>query len=158
MTISSYKLTNGVLLLGTAPLDVSAQVTSIKLTPSETVETTDAIPVLSGDEIPEEEEADYTYVLEGTFLQDLAVAGIIEYSWNNKGQWRDFVFVPNNTVDRGVQGQVRITPLAVGGDITRPANRPTSDFTWKARGVDVSTPDPIFGVYDAVNDEIDEDV
>lgn len=158
MPINSYKLTDGVLLLGTAPLDVSAQITSIKLTPSENVETIDAIPVLSGEEIPEEEEVDHTYVLEGTFLQDLAVAGIIEYSWNNKGEWRDFVFVPNGPADRGVSGQVRIAPLAIGGDVTKPANRPTSDFTWKARGATVSLPDPIFGVYDEVDDEVSEDV
>ena len=54
--VNSYKMGPGTLTLGSSPLDVSAQVTSCKVAASENVSSEDAIPVLSGDEIPGEED------------------------------------------------------------------------------------------------------
>lgn len=154
MTVNSYKMTTGTLILGAAPLNVSAQVTKCLVNIAENVTTTDAVPVLSGEDLAAEDEVTYTYTLEATFLQDLAVAGVVEYAWNHKGEWVDFVFSPADATDRGVAGQVRVTPIAIGGDVK---TRPTSDITWAVRG-DADTPDPTFGVFDPVDDDVLEDV
>lgn len=157
MAIKSYKLTNGVLHLGEAGdvgdhMDVSAQMRAVTVKWSENVQSTDAIPVLSGEEIPEEEEATYKATLSGTFLQDLDAAGIIDWTWDNKGLTKAFLFVPNAATERGVEGFVRVTPLDIGGEVAKPATRPTSDFEWACIG------DPVFGVYDPVEDLVEEDV
>lgn len=149
---NSYKFGNGRLILGTGPLNVTAQVRKCQVTPSEAVSTIDAIPLLDDSEIPKEEEAEYSYVLEGTLLQDLAVAGVIEWSWNHAGTEQQFEFVPDLPADRGVSGTLYPVPLVIGGEVTKPRNRPTSDFTWRIKGA------PVFGVYDPVDDEVTEDV
>lgn len=154
MTVKSYKLTAGTLLFGTAPLDVSAQTTKITIKAAENVATIEAVPVLTGGELPAEDDVIYTWAMEATLLQDLDVAGVIEWSWNNKGTWQPFVFIPSNAADRGVSGECRPVPLDIGGDVK---TRPTSDLTWVVRGSSTVT-DPTFGVADAVAGEVTEDV
>lgn len=154
---NSYKFGDGLLLLGSAPLDVTAQMTKFSIQASESIETIDAIPVLDDTEIPEEEEATYDFTASGTLLQDLAVAGVIEWSWNNKGTEQEFIFVPHNPALRGVKGTLVPIPLTIGGEVTKPRNRPTSDFEWRVKG------DPIFGVYapggaGVSDDDVTEDV
>lgn len=149
MPIQSYKINEGTLILGTTPLDVTAQVTSFKVSASEEVTSTDAIPVLSGEEIAAEEEASNKFALEGNLLQDLSVAGVVAWSWANAGTWQPFVFVPNNALDRAVGGLCCPVPLEIGGDVKA---RGTSDLTWRIQGT------PVFGAYDEINDEVDPDV
>jgi hypothetical protein len=152
--VNSYKMTAGTLVLGATPLDISAQVTKCVITVAENVTTTDAVPVLSGAELAAEDDVTFTATLEATLLQDLAAAGVVEYAWNNAGTWVDFVFSPADDTDRGVAGQVRVVPIAIGGDVK---TRPTSDLTWACRG-DADTPLPTFGVFDPVDAEVTEDV
>lgn len=137
MAVQSYKMGPGTLTLGTAGAeDVSAQVTNARVEPAEEVTTTDAIPVLSGEEIPAEDDVTHAFTLAGTFLQDITLGGVIDYTWTNAGDTVDFVFIPNTTAARQVSGQCRLVPLTVGGDVK---SRPTTDFSWKVIGT------PTFG-------------
>lgn len=132
MTILSYKLGPGTLTIGAGPLDVSAQVTKVQVTPEENVETTDAIDVLSGEQLAEEEEASYKFKLEATFLQDtLATSGLIAYSYAHMGETVPFVFIPNADLDRKVSGSLRVVPLTIGGDVKK---RNTSDVSFSIIG------------------------
>lgn len=131
MAIKSYKLGPGTLKLDAAgTLDVSCQVTACVLTPKPNVKTIDAIPVLCGEEVPEEEEVTYEYTLSGKFLQDIDAAGVVDWSWTNKGLTKAFEFIPNTVKARKVTGSIRVDPLAIGGDEMK--RRPQSDFEWKA--------------------------
>lgn len=129
MPIKSYKLGPGTLTIGAGPLAASAQVTALRVVPAEEVKSFDAIPVLSGDELPAEESASVRFTLEGTFLQDITVAGIVDYTWTHSGEEAPFEYEPNTVVGAQVSGVVRIVPLVIGGDEVKA--RPSSDFTWR---------------------------
>lgn len=149
MAIQSYKLGPGTLLLGSAPNDISAQVTNCRVEVTENVSTSDAVPVLSGEELAAEDDVTFSYALSGNVLQALEAGGVVDWTWENAGQVVDFVFVPRNDVDRAVGGQCTIVPVTIGGDVK---TRPQSDFTFRCAGT------PIFGPYDPVTDIVTEDV
>lgn len=137
MPINAHKLGPGTLELGAVPLEVAIQLTACKVTPSETVTSTDKIPVVSGDELPAEESADYSFVLEGSFLQDLsAVASVVDWSWANMGTEQPFTFTPNTAAGKTVDGILTPVPLTIGGDEADGAHMQSS-FTWRIKG----TPD-----------------
>lgn len=136
MPISSRKLGPGQLELGAAALEVNAQLTGCKVTPSENVSTTEAIKVLSGDQLDGDDTVTHAFVLEGNFLQDdPGVASVVDWSWANAGTEQDFRFVPSDAGTREVSGTLVPVPLAVGGDEVDA--RMTADFTWRIKG----TPD-----------------
>lgn len=138
MTIETYDLFEGTLTLGTAgtALAVSSQVRNCRVEVSENVTTREAIPVLSGEEIPETSAETFTYVLAGTFLQDLAASGVIDWSWTHKGTEQAFTFVPATSKGRKVEGLLKPVPLTIGGDVQRPntGEPPTADFSWRCVG------------------------
>lgn len=138
MPINSYKLGPGTFELGVGPLAVAAQVTSMRVVPAEEVKTFDAVPVLSGDELPAEEDASVRFTLEGTFLQDIAVAGVVDYTWSHSGEEVPFSYTPNTVAAGNVDGVVRVVPLVIGGDEVKA--RPASDFTWRIIGTPDFTP------------------
>lgn len=138
MPIDSYKLGPGTFTLGVGPLAAAAQVTSMRVVPAEEVKTFDAIPVLSGEEIEAEESASVRFTLEGTFLQGLSVAGIVDFTWSNSGEEVPWEYVPNTVEGASVEGVVRVVPLVIGGDEVKA--RPTSDFTWRIIGTPDFTP------------------
>jgi hypothetical protein len=141
MTVTSYKMGPGTLKLGTGgTMDASCQVTSCRVSASENVDATDAIDVLCGEQVPPDETVTTEWTITGTFLQDIAAAGVVAYTWTNKRTWVDFEFIPNTAAARKVTGQCRLIPLDLGGDAKA---RPTSDFTWAARGPAAAT-DPVF--------------
>jgi len=140
MTVLSHKLGPGVLTIGAGPLDVSAQVTACTVEWEEAVEVTAAIPVLSGEEVPEEEAATYKSKLTVTFLQDdLGAANLVSYTWTNKGTNVAFKFIPNNSIARKVTGTLRVVPVNVGGDVKV---RNTSDVSFAIIGVPVLAATP----------------
>jgi hypothetical protein len=102
--------------------------------PTENVDTLDAVPMLCGDELPQEENASVTWQVTGTMQQDISAAGVVAYTWDNSGAEVPFSFVPNTVAGREITGVVRVVPLTVGGDVK---TRPTSDFTWSAIGTPV---------------------
>ena len=140
MPIKSYKL-KGKLTLGVTPLDISCQVTAVSVNPTENVTTDDAIHVLCGEVLPQSDTVDYSYTLSGTVLQDLATAGVVDYTWDNAGQQVTFSFTPDDslTTDPVITGTVRIIPLTIGGEVP---SRPTSDFEWAIIGTPTFTPAP----------------
>lgn len=137
MPISSRKLGPGQLELGAVPLEVNAQLTGCKVTPSESVSSTEPVKVLSGEQLDGDDSATYAFVLEGSFLQDdPGVASVVDWSWANMGTEQPFRFVPNDTAGREVSGILTPVPLTIGGDeVDGP--RMSSDFTWRIKG----TPD-----------------
>lgn len=130
MPIKSYKLGPGVLTLD--GLDVSLQVVGCKVTPSEAVSTTEAIPVLGGGELPAESVASYTYALSGNLIQDITSAGVVQWSWDNEGAEVPFTFTPSTAEGVDCTGVVRVVPLEFGGDEVK--RTPQSAFTYACIG------------------------
>lgn len=157
MAIQTFTMGPGKLKLGTLGVfDVSGQARNVRIEPSESVNSREAIGVLSGEELPKVETAEYAYVLAGQYLQSLVAGGVIDWSWENAGQETDFLFVPNNAALRAVKGITIPVPLTLGGEIPAPsvaasADPPVADFSWRIKGT------PVFGIYDPLDDSVDED-
>jgi hypothetical protein len=138
MPIATYSVTDGVLEIGAGPLDVSCQVKSLTIEPTENVTTDEAVHVLCGETLPASDTADYTYKMKGSILQDLTTGGFVDYTWNHIGDEVPFTFCPNTTEARQVTGTVRVIPLTIGGESPK---RATSDFEWAIIGT------PTVGAY-----------
>ena len=134
-----------------AAQEIQQQITGCKVTPAEAVTTTDAVPTLDGGEVAAEEERTFTSTISGNVFQDLTAAGIVDWSWEHAGEEVECTFVPTNSLARGVFGHVFMVPIEIGGDEVKARMR--SDFTWRFK-----EPLPTFGVYDAVDDSVEEDV
>lgn len=134
MAISSFKMGPGSLTFSAGAQVASAQVTKCAVECDESVKTTDAIPVLSGEELPRQDEATLAWKLTGAVIQDIQAAGLVSFTWDNAGAEVTFIFIPNTVEDRQVSGTVRIVPLSLGGDVNA---RNTSDLSWAIIG----TPD-----------------
>jgi len=126
-----YKLGPGSLTVGTVPLDVTAQITACKVTASENVRTGDDLDLLDGTTLAGEESATYRFTISGNLVQDLAAAGVVAWSWTNKGTEQPFTFIPATAEGRKVTGTLVPVPLDVGGDAK---SRPRADFTWRCIG------------------------
>ena len=134
MPISSSKLGAGTLTLGTGPLDVSIQVTACRLTPTENVTAGDAIKVLTLDQIDGDESVDYSFTLDGSFLQDdPGASSVVDWSWTNMGTEQSFTFVPNTAQGREATGTIKsVVPLSIGGEEVDATM--SSDFSWRIKG------------------------
>ncbi|WP_408898644.1 hypothetical protein ACJ5H2_05925 [Nocardioides sp. R1-1] len=143
MTIETYQLGPGTLTLGAlgSALSVSSQVRSCAVETSENVTTRPAIPVLSGEKIAETSSETFSHVLTGTFLQDLAAGGVVDWSWQHRGTEQPFTFVPATAEGREVSGILKPVPLKVGGDVENEGegDPPSADFSWRIIGA------PTFG-------------
>lgn len=128
MAISSFKMGPGTLKFDVGgSMDVSCQITKGTITPVVNVDTTEAIAVLCGEEIPEEEEVDYRWTLDATVVQDITAVGFVAWTWTNKGLTKTFEFIPNTAAARKITGSVRIDPVTLGGDVK---TRNTSDLSF----------------------------
>jgi hypothetical protein len=114
------------------PLDLTAQVTNLKVTPS--AESEDAVVTLSGESLAGQRT--YTWALSGTLIQDLTEEGMFDYTWENKGTQVPFQFTPSTAAGRTVSGTVTIDPLELGGDVNA---KNSVDFEWGIVG------DPVLG-------------
>lgn len=139
MTINSIKIGPGVLTI--AGTTFAAQCSSADITPTENVDSTDKVDVLSGETLASVDTATYSYVFNATFLQDegqTTTAGIVGYSWANIGQTKAVVYTPSSAAAAGTKTwtmNCRIVPLKVGGAVA--AQAPTSDVTWAVIGTPV---------------------
>lgn len=130
--IESFKMGPGVLTFGVGGAQVaSAQVTKCAVECDESVKSTDAIPVLSGEELPQQDTVSLAWKLTGTVIQDAAAAGLVAYTWDNASDEVPFAFEPSTDEGRQVTGTVRIVPLSLGGDV---GARNTSDLSWAIVG------------------------
>lgn len=131
MAVQSFKQGPGSLTFNAGAQVASAQVTKCAVEADESVKSTDAVPVLSGEELPAEETAALSWKLTGSVVQDIQAAGLVAFTWDHAGEEVTFAFVPNTVEDRQVSGTVRIVPLALGGDV---GARNTSDLSWSIIG------------------------
>lgn len=133
MTIKSYLLGPGTLELGAAPLVVSSQMRSVVIKATEKVTQSEAIPVLSGEELAGDESVSYDWAAVLTFLQDLSDAGSLDWSWTNRGTEQPFRFVPSTAEGRECTGTLVPVPLDLGGAVDK-TKRPESSTTWRIKG------------------------
>ena len=132
MPAKSTKLGPGTLTLGEigTPLDASCQLTGAVV--SWDKNKADDITVLCGDVVAGG--TTYTASLSGTFLQDLEdEAGIVGYSWENKGAEVPFTYTPNTAAAAVVTGILIIDPIDVGSTDDYGSTM-TSDFEWACVG------------------------
>lgn len=143
MAIKTQHLGPGSLTLGTGPLAVSGQITNCRVEWAETVTTGTAIPVLSGEQLAASEKVSHAATLAGTLLQDWAAAGVIDWSYINKGTSQPFVFIPSTAAGRKVTGLCVPIPITIGGEVTGVAGNQgdpaRADFSWRCKG------EPAFG-------------
>lgn len=136
MTVNVQRLGPGTLTLGAGPLAVQAQLTGCKVVPAEAVDTEEAVKVLSGEVLAASDTASYTFTLQGTYLQDLLTAGLVAWTWTNKGTNQNFTFKPNGSVAT-IAGVCQPVPLQVGGDEV--GLRMDGSFTWRIIGTPTPT-------------------
>lgn len=132
MPAKSTKLGPGTLVLGEigTPQDASCQVVGAEV--GWDVDAEDPITTLCGDAVGGGRT--YSATLSGSFLQDLDDdAGLVAYTWTNKGVDVPFVFVPNTAAKATVTGKLTIDPLNVGSTDDHGATM-QSDFEWGCVG------------------------
>lgn len=123
---------------GAGQLIAQAQVRAARVIPTENVTRTDEKPVLSGEKLAASESATYSYTLQVTFIQDASLNGIIDYSYDNAGTTKVFVFKPANAAAAQVAGSLRVVPIEFGGDVNDPS--PESQVTFAIIGTPAFTP------------------
>ncbi len=132
MAIQSFQMGAGTLKLGPAGAeDISGQVANCRVEWSEAVSTGEAVDVLTGEQLAGTDTSTLTAVLAGNVVQDIAAAGMVDYTWTNAGDEVDFEFIPNTVEARKVTGTVRLVPITLGGDVK---TKPRSDFSWACIG------------------------
>ena len=136
MPAKTNKLGPGTLTVGATgtEVDFSCQVTAAHVDWSADAE--DAVQVLCGESVPGART--YSAVLAGTLFQDLSTGGIVDYSWDHKGEQVPFVFTPVTAGAAKVEGNLILDPLSIGGDEAG-ANM-TSDFEFAIVGDPTFTP------------------
>lgn len=129
MPIKSYRMGPGTLTIGAvgSPVDFTAQVTACTVAWDKEQE--DAQKTLSGEEL--RGEITYSASLNATLIQDLTDAGLVEWSWANKGSDHPFSFEPSTAVGKPITGVVTVDPIDVGGEV---GTKPTSDIEWSCVG------------------------
>jgi hypothetical protein len=134
MTVQAQKMGPGTLSIGSigSPLDLTAQVTACKVTPS--VNKEDPTPTLSGETLAGDRTT--TWKLGATLVQDLSTAGMFDYTWGNAGDEVPFTFTPSTAAGRTVTGNVIVDPLELGGDVGK---KNTTELDWDIVG------DPVLG-------------
>lgn len=114
-------------------LDMSAQLTAVSIAWEN--DEGDALNVLSGETIPGDD--NFTASLTATVVQDLTEDGVIDWTWSNKGKVVPVVFTPLTAGAAKVEGQVKVLPIDLGGDVKA---KNTSDIEWSFVGEPTFTP------------------
>jgi hypothetical protein len=131
MAVKYSKLGPGTLTLGEVgtAVDYACQLTGSVVAWDASKD--DDTPTLCGDSVPGA--TTYTATFSGTAVQDLGdPAGLVAFTWENKGQEVALTFTPNTVDAAVVTGTVIINPLDVGGDTA--GDNMTSDFEWSFVG------------------------
>lgn len=153
MAITESRVKDGVLSLGTTPLDFSCQVTNVKVGTTYS-DDGDSVETLCGDQIAPGRKRD-NQVLSGTFIQDwtLGVGSITDYLWTHELEVVTFTYTPNGDAGPTLTGSVRleIPAESYGGDVN---TRITSDFEWGIIG-DVTRTPPVVAM--AAEGEVEGD-
>lgn len=128
----AQKLGPGVLKIAGDELDISCQMTEVKVTWD--IDEDDPVPTLCGGSMP----GDTTYgaKLEGEAYQDLTAGGIVDYSWKNRGEVKTVEFTPT-TGEAKVTGSIVIQPIDLGGEVGK---KNTASIEWAFAGDPAFTP------------------
>ena len=129
MPIKAQKLGNGTLSIGAigSPLDLSAQITNCRLSPS--VDKEDPVTTLSGDSLAGTRTV--TWTLAGTMLQDISDDGVVQWLFDNAGEEVPFTWTPNTEVGTDFTGTIVVDPIEIGGDV---GAKNSSDFEFEVVG------------------------
>lgn len=127
MTATVTKLGPGTVSIGEVGTEVDFSCQVVGAVVEWSSDKDDDVTVLCGDTISGA--ITFSATFSGSILQDLADdAGIVAYTWTNKGATVPLVFVPSTEAGKQVSGDVTLIPLSVGGDET--GSNLTSDFEW----------------------------
>jgi hypothetical protein len=148
--IKTNHLGAGTLTLGAGALAVQGQITNCRVQAAEQVTTGTRTPVLSGEELEASERVNYNWTIAGNLFQDWDAAGVVDWSWTNKGTPQPFTFVPDTDAARQVTGICIPVPITIGGPVTgtpdNPGDPASSDFSWRCKGGD---DEPVFAAVPA---------
>lgn len=126
MAVKKYRLGPGTLNLdGTA---YQAQVRKAVVQWASSTSSTDEEELLSGDVLPGDSDTTFSASFAATFVQDIDAAGLVEWSWTNRGVEVPFEFVPSTIKGRKVTGTITVIPIDLGGDVGD--GKPKSDVTF----------------------------
>jgi hypothetical protein len=130
---TSYTVGPGTFTIGSGPLAVQAQLTSLTVDWTENVQTTGEIINLLDDTTLDttEETATYRASVSGNVVQDLSAGGFVAYTWTNKGEEVAFTYQPSDALARDVTGVCVPVPVTIGGEAK---TKPRSDFTFRCIG------------------------
>lgn len=130
MPAKSHKLGPGSLTFGATGSEVEFATRARSVTVEPEVDEEDPIPVLSGDELPGDDEE--TYNLTGSILQDYDADSLLVWAHHHAGKVVPFQFTPDNDKALGVRGEVKVRRMSIGGDVKE---RNESDFEFKGIGM-----------------------
>lgn len=122
------RLGPGTLKLGSPLVDYGAQISNVSLEPSQ--DSSDGTPTLGDpDPLPEVSES---WVLKGSAIQDFEdEAGFVNYCADHALTVVPFEWVPNTDAGTKWTGDVLVTSIPIGGDVTV---QNTSDFEFAVQG------------------------
>lgn len=114
MTATVLEIGPGTLTIGASVslIDFSDQCTSAKLTPS--VDKEKPRRVLSGKNVPGARTESAKLVCE--FLNDFGESSSrVEWLWTHRGEEHPFVYMPNDSNRRAIEGTLVVEPIELGG-------------------------------------------
>lgn len=121
----------------TGPMAFESQVTNCRLVPS--VDTGDAIPVLSGERVAGDRTESFT--LQGSMIPDFGQEGSLqEWLFTNRGKTMDFEFVPRKDLSKQLVGSLVVEAVEIGGDVT--TSNPV-DFEFQVLEVELGAFTPV---------------
>lgn len=136
-TVPAHTLGAGSLLIGDEPGKEFA-VACTKATLEPKADSEDDQYVLSGDVISGEDT--FTWSLNTTLFQSYDVDSLTDYLFDNRGKIVPFTYTPSNKHARAWTGNLKIRPMAVGGDVK---TRNTSDVEFPLVGEPVKAVNPL---------------
>lgn len=137
MSVRSDKLGPGTIVFGDigSPVDFATQARNVRV--DFNIDEEDALPVLSGDELPGD--ANETATLAGTMLQSYGLDDFAVYCHVNANAVVPFEFRPRNDRALGLKGECVLRRVSIGGDVK---TRNETEFEF-----------PIVGIPDLINAE-----
>ena len=129
MPIKSNKMGPGTLTIGEVGtlVDFTAQVASCTIKWSKEQE--DAVPTLSGESLSGDKS--WSASLAANVILDLTDGGLVDFTWEQKGDEVPFTFVPSTAAGRSISGVVSVDPIDVGGEAKKTMR---SDIEWSCVG------------------------